>query len=528
MNNLIRLEEINLNLDESEASLNSKIALILGLSESDIVNYQVIKKAIDSRKKSNVQFVYSVDVTVCDSSLIKDWSIRHRARLHTPYKYEIKTVNSSIRPIVVGSGPAGLFAALALATAGLNPLLIERGQDVDERTKSMGEFFKAGILSSESNVQFGEGGAGTFSDGKLYTLINDPRSHFVFSEFVKAGAPADILTSATPHIGTDNLRTVVKNLRQTIINLGGAVRFNAKLTDIEIKDGQVVAAIFNETEKIITDTLIIATGHSARDTYQMLYDKQVTIEPKPFAIGVRIEHLRENINKAQYGAFWNNPKLGTAKYKLVEHVPDERSVYTFCMCPGGSVIAAASETGGVVTNGMSLYGQNNTNSNSALLVPVMPADFGSTHPLAGMEFQRKWEQQAYELGGANYHAPAQLVGDFLAGRPSRKLGTVKPSYLPGVRLTAIDSCLPDYVVRSLRKALPLMNNKISGFAHPDAILTAIETRSSSPVRIPRNELCQSNITGLYPCGEGAGHAGGIVSSAIDGLTVAEVIINNLR
>jgi len=528
MTTLIRIEEINLNIDDNELILKAKIATILALPESEIISYEIVKKAIDSRKKSNVQFVYSVDVKLRDIKALTEWSIRHRTRVHTPYTYEIKLApNSSSRPIIVGCGPAGLFAALALATAGLKPLVIERGQDIDARLQSVANFFKTATLNPESNIQFGEGGAGTFSDGKLYTLINDPRSAYVFSEFVSAGAPSDILTSATPHIGTDNLKSVVKNIRLKIIALGGEIRFNTKLTDLEIKDDKLVAVIVNDQERLETETLIMATGHSARDTYQLLHNHKLNIEAKPFAIGVRIEHLRENINKAQYGAFWNNSKLGTAKYKLVEHVPGERSVYTFCMCPGGSVMAAASELGGVVTNGMSLYSQNNTNSNSALLVPVMPADFGSDSPLAGMEFQRYWEQKAFISGGSDYKAPAQLVGDFLAGRPSRKLGSVIPSYLPGIKLTSIDVCLPDYVARSLRKALPLMDNKIKGFAHPEAVLTAIETRSSAPVRVLRDDKCQSNIKGIYPCGEGAGYAGGIVSSAIDGLSVSEAIINNL-
>jgi uncharacterized protein len=526
MNSLIRIEEVNLNIDSIESDLLAKIADILALPEADILSYKIVKKAIDSRKKSNIQFVYSVDVAVLDVKKITNWSVRHRARLYTPFIYEIKPAKAGIfRPVIVGFGPAGMFTALALAIAGLKPIIVERGQEVEERSRSVANFFKTAILNPESNVQFGEGGAGTFSDGKLYTLINDPRSAFVFNELVEAGAPIEILTSATPHIGTDNLKMVVKNIRQKIISLGGEIRFNNKLTDLEIKDGRVMAAILNNSEKIETDTVIIATGHSARDIYELLYNHKLNIVAKPFAIGVRIEHLRENINKSQYGSFWNNQKLGTAKYKLVEHVPGERSVYTFCMCPGGSVMGATSELGGVVTNGMSLYGQNSVNSNSALLVPVMPADFGSNHPLAGIEFQRQWEKKAFEVGGSNYEAPAQLVGDFLADRPSRKLGSIIPSYLPGIKLTSIDACLPDYVTRSLKKALPLMDNKIKGFAHPEAILTAIETRSSAPVRILRDEECQSNIAGLYPCGEGAGYAGGIVSSAIDGLTVSESIIN---
>jgi len=525
MSKLIRIEEINLGINAPESELKAQIAAILLIPESNILSYKVVKKAVDSRKKSNIQFVYSVDVTVSGIKDIDKLNPRYRVRLQEPFIYNIKKAKASkYRPLVIGFGPAGMFAALALSLAGLKPIVIERGQEVDERSLTVANFFKNAVLNSESNIQFGEGGAGTFSDGKLYTLINDPRSAFIFKHLVEAGAPSDILTSATPHVGTDKLKIVIKNLRQKIIKLGGEIRFNTKLIGLEVENNKLAAAILNNSERIACDTLVLAIGHSARDTYQMIYDHKLKMTAKAFSIGVRIEHLRENINKSQYGKFWNNTQLGAAKYKLVEHVVGERAVYTFCMCPGGSVIAAASELGGVVTNGMSLYAQNNTNSNSALLVPVSPLDFNSDHPLAGIEFQRFWEQKAFVLGGSNYQAPAQLVGDFLNKKSSNKLGKISPSYLPGVKLTSLDDCLPDYVTRSLRKALPLMDNKIKGFAHPEALLTAIETRSSAPLRIMRDKNCQSNIRGIYPCGEGAGYAGGIVSSAIDGLAVAEVII----
>jgi uncharacterized FAD-dependent dehydrogenase len=373
-------------------------------------------------------------------------------------------------------------------------------------------------------MQFGEGGAGTFSDGKLYTLINDPRSKYIFTELIKAGAPKEIAVSATPHIGTDKLRGVIKNIRQEIIKLGGEIRFAACLTDLEIKNNKLEAIILNNKEKIPVDDLLLAIGHSARDTYKMLYDRKLKMTAKAFSIGLRIEHRAEMINKAQYGAFYNHPKLKAARYKLVQHLDNKRPVYTFCMCPGGYVMGATSEEGAVVVNGMSEYAQAGTNSNSALLVPVTPSDFVSDHPLAGIEFQRQWERKAYLAGGSNYSAPAQLVGDFLNGRASKEIKSVKPSYRPGVKMTSLDSCLPNYVLGSIREALPFMDKKIKGFAHPEAVLTGVETRSSAPVRVWRNEKCESNISGIYPAGEGAGYAGGIVSSAIDGLTVAEAII----
>jgi len=526
-NKLIRIEEVKLGLNESEPRLKSKVAQILAILEAEVDDYTIVKKNIDSRQKNRILSVYSLDVKVKNLAKIKTFDTRHRVKIHTPFIYLEKTITKKINKkiVVVGSGPCGLFATLLLAKAGLKPLLIERGQKVEERVKDVAQFIKTRKLNPESNIQFGEGGAGTFSDGKLYTLINDPRSKYIFTELIKAGAPAEIAWSGTPHIGTDKLRLVIKNIRQEIIKQGGKIRFETCLTDLKIKAGKIAAIVLNGKEKMIVDDLILATGHSARDTYQMLYEQKLQMSSKSFAVGLRIEHQAEMINRSQYGKFYNHPRLGTAKYKLVQYLKGARSVYTFCMCPGGYVLAATSETGAVVTNGMSEYAQSGPNSNSALLVPILPTDFASNHPLAGLEFQRHLEKQAYLIGGSNYSAPAQLVGDFLAQKASTKTGSIIPSYQPGVKFGSLDACLPSYVIKSIREALPLMERKIKGFAHPEAVLTGVETRSSAPVRIERNEKCESNISGIYPAGEGAGYAGGIVSSAIDGLTVAEAIIS---
>ena len=524
----IRIEEVTLGLDENEDILESRISEILDLPVEDIISYQVSKKNIDSRHPKKILFVYSLDVVVKDIEKIKKWDTRHRVRIFEPFVYqEIKVIYKKEKKIViVGSGPCGLFAALLLARAGTKPLLIERGKDVDSRIKDVDKFFNTGELDPLSNIQFGEGGAGTFSDGKLYTLINDQRSKYIFAEFIKAGAPEEIAISATPHIGTDKLRGVIKNIRQEIIRLGGQIRFETCLTDLEIKKNKLVAIIVNQKERILVNNLILATGHSARDTYQMLHEKKLQMTAKAFSIGLRIEHSAAMINRAQYGSFYNHPKLGAARYKLVEHLADKRPVYTFCMCPGGYVMGASSELGCVVTNGMSRYAQDGTNSNSALLVPVTPDDFSSNHPLAGIEFQRQWEKAAYSAGGSNYFAPVQLVGNFLNKQASNKIKSVAPSYRPGIALGVLDDCLPNYILESLRAAIPLLDRKVKGFAHPEAVLTGVETRSSSPVRLERDEKYQSNIVGIYPAGEGAGHSGGIISSAIDGLRVAEAIIEN--
>jgi uncharacterized FAD-dependent dehydrogenase len=415
-----------------------------------------------------------------------------------------------------------------LARAGLKPIFIERGKDVDNRIKDVDNFSNNGVLNPESNIQFGEGGAGTFSDGKLYTLINDDRSKYIFETLVRNGAPEEILISGTPHIGTDKLRKVIKSLRNELINLGVDIRFNCFLESVDIKNGRINSIKTGAGENIIVDDLILATGHSARDTYEMLYKSGLKMSPKALAIGLRIEHSAQMIKESQYGVSCHHKKLGPAKYKLVQHTTNNRSVYTFCMCPGGYVVPAASELNTVVVNGMSKYLQNNSNSNSALLVPVTPADFGSDHPLAGIEFLRHFEKQAFKIGGENYFAPAQLVGDFLNNRNSTKSGNILASYRPGIKFTKLDSCLPPYVIESIKEALPLLDKKLKGFADPEAVLIGVETRSSSPVRIERFDDFQSNISGIYPVGEGAGYAGGIVSSALDGIKVAEAIIDKYQ
>ncbi len=525
---MIRVNEVKLSLEEDISVLPNKIAKKLKLNPTEIQDYIIYRESVDARK-NEINFVYTVDVKVQDEAKVlnKNKSLQksHNARYQEVIEGDACLFH---RPVVIGTGPAGLFAGLVLAQRGYCPVLLERGQDVDTRTIDVNRFWESGKLDPESNVQFGEGGAGTFSDGKLTARTKDIRSRKVLEELAAAGAPKEILYSYKPHVGTDILKEVVKNIRQSITELGGEVRFGSKVTDIFIENGIITGVEINNSETLEVQAAVLAVGHSARDTYEMLYKKGVQIKQKPFAIGVRIEHPQRLINKAQYNQ--QHPRLGAADYRLTCQSQNGRGVYTFCMCPGGTVVAAASEHNTVVTNGMSEYARDKDNANSALLVQIHPEDFGSDHSLAGVEFQRKWEKAAFELGGGDYSAPVQLVEDFLLDRPSEKIGNVNPSYLPGIRLAELKKCLPDYVIESMREAIPEMDKKLQGFALPHAVMTGVETRSSAPIRMERDsEAMESvNTAGLYPIGEGAGYAGGIVSSAIDGIKAAEKIISKYK
>ena len=523
---MLRIQNIPLPLGGGEAQLKKKAARILGVKPEAITGLSLARQSIDARKKSDVHYVCTVDVSVADEGKVMARCRDKNVSLHqsVPYVFPPVRRTSSLPPVVVGMGPAGLFAALFLARSGLAPIVLERGRPVEERTADVERFWSTGVLDPSSNVQFGEGGAGTFSDGKLTTGTHDPRISTVFRTLVEAGAPADILYQHKPHIGTDVLRDVVKTIRQELIRLGCDVRFGHQLTGLTLREGAVAGLTVEGpqgTYDLPCDTLILSPGHSARDTFQMLLEAGVPMEQKPFAIGVRIEHPQSAISLAQFGPAWE--RLPAADYKLACHLPNGRSAFTFCVCPGGQVVAAASEEGRLVTNGMSHRARDGKNINGGFLVGVNPADFGSDHPLAGVAFQRRWEEAAFRLGGGSYHAPAQTVKDFLARQASKALGSVEPTYRPGVTPTDLDRCLPDYVTDTLRGALSVFDRKLHGFAAPDSLLTGVETRSSSPVRILRGEDCQSAVRGLYPCGEGAGYAGGITSAAVDGIRVAEAV-----
>ena len=527
---MIRINEVKQSLDSTKEDLFAACKKILRISDEQIKSITISRQSVDSRKKDDVFFCYSVDVEVFgDENKIIKRANSNKVNYVEPYTYTLPEVkrNSTYTPVVVGFGPAGIFAALTLARAGLKPLVLERGGDVDSRTASVNNFFINKILDEESNVQFGEGGAGTFSDGKLTTGIKSPLCRKVFLEFFAHGAPEEILYSGKPHIGTDKLGTVVKNMREEIISLGGTVKFNTKVTDIIIYNGCVQGISYIENGKTVdfeTDSVILAIGHSARDTVKMLYSKGINMIQKPFSVGSRIEHPRELIDKAQYGAFAGHKALGAADYKLACHGKHERGAYTFCMCPGGTVVAATSIKNGVVVNGMSEYARDGENSNAAILVNVYPEDFPSEHVLSGFDLQTQIEQKAFIVGGSDYSAPCQLVGDFLKGQSSTKLSFVRPTCPTGVKPGDIRQVLPKKVTDTMADAIVQMDKKLKGFALADAVLTAPESRSSSPVRILRDEFYQTNVRGLYPCGEGAGYAGGIVSAGVDGIKCAHAVL----
>ena len=533
----MRLTELKLPLDHTDAELKAAILKRLGITAGELVGYTIFRRGYDARKRSSIVLTHTLDIEVRDEAalLARMKNDRHVGPTpDTSYHFVAKAppTLSTLRPIVIGAGPCGLFATLLLAQMGFRPIMLERGKAVRERTQDTWGLWRKSKLNPESNVQFGEGGAGTFSDGKLYSQIKDPqyRGRKVLTEFVKAGAPAEILYVSKPHIGTFQLVSMVENMRTEIEALGGEIRFQSKVERIDIDHGQVRGLTLASGEYIAATHIVLAVGHSARDTVRMLHEQGVHVEAKPFSIGVRIEHPQSLIDRARFGDNAGHPILGAADYKLVHHCTNRRSAYSFCMCPGGTVVAATSETGRVVTNGMSQYSRNERNANSAIVVGVTPADYpgSDTDPLAGIEFQRHWESLAFEAGGGDYRAPAQLVGDFLAGRPSTEFGSVLPSYTPGVRLTDLSLCLPDFVINALRESLPAFGKEIAGFSMNDAIMTGVETRTSSPIRITRDETFQSlNTSGLYPAGEGAGYAGGILSAAVDGIKVAEAVALSL-
>jgi uncharacterized FAD-dependent dehydrogenase len=531
---MIRLTEIKLPLSHPPAALRDAARVMLGVADAALLTLHVFRRGVDARKRGAIALVYTLDVEVADEAAVlarHAGSARVMAAPDMGYRLVARAPQSGFaRPLVIGAGPCGLFAALTLAQMGFRPILLERGKIVRERTKDTFALWRKSVLSPESNVQFGEGGAGTFSDGKLYSGIKDPAylGRRVLEEFVRAGAPPEILVAAKPHIGTFRLVTVVESMRETILALGGEYRFGARVESLVLGDDRRVAGVRLADGEVIESTnVVLAPGHSARDLFASLVESGVTVDKKPFSIGVRIEHPQGMIDAARWGRDAGNPTLGAADYKLSHHCANGRSVYSFCMCPGGTVVAAASEPGRVVTNGMSQYSRAERNANAGIVVGIDPADYPGG-VLAGMEFQRHWEARAFVAGGGNYAAPAQTVGDFLAGRPSVSLGDVVPSYKPGVRPSDLSACLPGFAVDAIREALPVFGRRIAGFDRADAVMTGVETRTSSPIRISRGRDFQSvNTPGLFPAGEGAGYAGGILSAGVDGIRVAEAVAKRM-
>ncbi len=524
MSAIIRLSSVTVPPDTSAADLPRVAASLLGVAPEAIRACRAVRRAVDARHRDDVRLVFTLELEIIgdEAAILRRCKYPHAAAAKPSAPYVIPRLQSrpAHRPVVVGTGPAGLFAALVLARGGAEPIVLERGLDVDARRARVETFWRTGALDEECNVQFGEGGAGTFSDGKLNTGIKDPRCGEVLRTFARHGAPEEILWQAKPHIGTDKLGAVVRGMRVEIESLGGTVRFGARVDGLAIEGG-ALRGVRIGGETLRTDCAVLAVGHSARDTFALLDGAGIALASKPFSIGVRVEHPQKWLDGAQYGRFAGHPALGAADYKLSARLADGRGAYTFCMCPGGVVVAAASEAGGVVTNGMSAFLRDGENANSALLVDVRPEDFGAGGPLSGIAFQREWERRAYDVGGGGYRAPAQRVSDFLAGRASRALGDVQPSYLPGVTPGDLRACLPAFVAEALREAIVRFDRQIRGFAAPDAVLTGVETRSSSPVRVLRDDSGQASAQGLFPAGEGAGYAGGILSAAVDGMRAGE-------
>ena len=529
---MIRISSVKLPLGYTDEDIVKACAKELRVPQKAIEKTALYRRSIDARHKDDIRYITSVDVYLnSDEKTVLRKAKSKNAAITEEYRYvPLTPKDAAKRPLIVGTGPAGLFCALTLAQSGIRPIVIERGSRVEERTKVIDRLWHNAELNTECNVQFGEGGAGTFSDGKLNTGTKDSRARKVLLEFAAHGAPEEILYNAKPHIGTDKLRDTVKNIREELIAMGAEIYFDTKLTDIKVRDGKVYAAEVEHcgVKRLIEcGELVLAIGHSARDTFELLYNMGIHTAPKPFSVGARIEHLRENIDRSQYGA--SHQKLPAAYYKQSVHLKDGRGVYTFCMCPGGTVVAAQSEKDSVVTNGMSEFARDKINSNAALLVSVAPEDIPGEHALKGMYWQRELERKAFIAGGGDYHAPVIRVGDFIKGEKSARFGEVEPSYLPGTRFASMDDILPRFITDSMREALPLIDRKLHGFNHPDAVLTAVESRSSSPIRITRDDRLQSvSLNGLYPCGDGAGYAGGIMSAAVDGIVCAMAAIERSR